>query len=156
MELKNVPSSPNSSPGGRSSVTPNSPLPSRVSPLRMTWIGQQQHLRQQRGDEYRDDDGARRRQQRRPERRIELAPHQDRRDDNPRRAQRRVAELQRFAHLERLAILRVDHAQLVPQQANQRAEQRPRRHRRPISEVSFEATTTPDESTIAATTTLSL
>ena len=34
--LKNVPSSPNSSPGGRSSVTPNSPWPSRVRPLRIT------------------------------------------------------------------------------------------------------------------------
>ena len=118
-----MPSSPNSSPGGRSSVTPNSPLPRRVRPLRITWIGRSSSCASSAGHEHRDEqrDGAA----------VssagcsdvgQLLPHQQRGHadaDRAERPRRRAIIGCRTSSV--CAVARVDHAQLLERAGRRRA-----------------------------------
>ena len=71
--LKKRPSSPNSSPGGRSSVTPNSPLPRRVkTAAHARESAAAAAARKHAGDEHRDAERRGHREQRAPEQFFEL------------------------------------------------------------------------------------
>ena len=84
-------------------MTPNSPLPSRVRPLRITLIRPEEQLREQRGDDHRDQQRRQGDVDGRTERGVELLPHQHRRHADANRSKCLVAERHLPLHVERAA-----------------------------------------------------